>query len=52
MSRHDLLTKGLADANRWYKLNEPLIRARQNIERVKKSGIEGRFNEGTKRRIN
>lgn len=28
--------KGLADANQWYKLHEPSIQARQNIERMKK----------------
>lgn len=38
MSKSELLIKGLADANQWNKLHEPLIQAKQNIGRMKKRG--------------
>lgn len=39
MSRKELLMKGLADANQWYRSYKSTIQGNQNIERMKKSGI-------------
>lgn len=36
MTRKEALRIGKIIADRWYKHNKPLIRSRQNIERVKK----------------
>ncbi|WP_268866273.1 hypothetical protein [Enterococcus gallinarum] len=36
MTRVEALKIGKIIADRWYKLNKPLIQSRQNIERMKK----------------
>ncbi|MDT2687501.1 hypothetical protein [Enterococcus gallinarum] len=36
MNRAEALRIGKIIADRWYKLNKPLIQSRQNIERMKK----------------